>query len=117
MPGNKLEVHHHSCEILYSEWSSGITVVRIYWNLDNNNKNLYKGKIKLELKNQIGCFADLSNILLLENIDIESINADSEYSSSDKSVGTANMIIKIKNNNELNYIIEKIKQSSFVLNI
>ncbi len=110
LPGDKVEIHHSSCEILYSQWVNNLNVVRVYWGLENNN--LYKVKLYLKIDNKIGSFAAFSQILSENNVIIDSVHSDHKRHSED--FRDLYITIFLKDLVQLDEIIEKLLKSSSV---
>jgi guanosine-3',5'-bis(diphosphate) 3'-pyrophosphohydrolase len=113
LPNNDIEVHHNNCNLLYNDWSANIMVVRILW--ASNNTVLHKAKIKLLCKNQIGALANIFNIITVYNINVQSIITE-EAEETDLIV-SSEIILTVKDINELNKVVDKVNNSPFVQSV
>lgn len=117
VPGDKAEIHHSNCEILYSNSSSynnSLTIIQASWN--NNTSILYRAKIRIALDNQIGAFAAISQILAKNSVNILSISyKNASYTT--HYMPANEIIILIKNVQQLETTMKNLRESPFVKNV
>ncbi|MFL1781144.1 Bifunctional (p)ppGpp synthetase/guanosine-3',5'-bis(diphosphate) 3'-pyrophosphohydrolase [Candidatus Hepatincolaceae symbiont of Richtersius coronifer] len=112
MPGNGIEVHHSSCEILYAQWISNLDVIRIYWK--NESSLFYEAKLKIEMNHEVGALASIASILAKNKINIKSIASENIK---DKKLAVVTIILEVKDMLNLERIIKKLYTSKNVYKI
>jgi guanosine-3',5'-bis(diphosphate) 3'-pyrophosphohydrolase len=112
LPGNKIEIHHSSCEVLYSNSLQNLTITRAHWH--NKEDYLFKAKLALELAKSNNIISKILKILEKKDITVSNI----ELKNSEKN-NLMNVIvtIDIESLDNLTFIIDSLKRYKNILSI
>lgn len=112
--GRGITIHRTDCiNVLNLPESERARLIDAEWEPDSVHGQMYTVEINVYANNRTGLLVDLSKLFMEKKIDITGINVRT----SKQGTATVDMIFNIKSKEELNSLIEKIRQVESVIDI
>jgi len=112
--GRGVTVHRTDCvNIMNLPEIDRVRLIEADWQRDGTKKENYLAEINIYANNRTGILADLSRVLSEKDIDVQSINSRT----SKQGIATITLCFRIGSVEELNKLIDKLKQIESVFSI
>ncbi|MDA9231194.1 bifunctional (p)ppGpp synthetase/guanosine-3',5'-bis(diphosphate) 3'-pyrophosphohydrolase [Rickettsiales bacterium] len=99
--GSGVTIHNKPCRNMKNIAANSQMILEVCWNDDIKQKDLYKARIKILLKNQSGALADVSSAMFKRNININNIDINNR----NKEFFEIVLDVEVKNSKHLDSLI------------
>ena len=112
--GRGVTIHRTDCvNVMNLTESDGVRLIDAEWQGSNFSNGLYTAEINVYANNRTGLLVDISKIFTEKKIDLAAINSRI----SKQGTATISMTFDVHSTEELNSLVEKIRQVDSVLDI
>jgi GTP pyrophosphokinase len=110
LPNNSIEIHHSSCELIYSQWANSLKVLSANWSIEEDK--LYLVKIRVKIVNTTGTFYKIAGVLAKKKINIKAIGSTED--NYDQNMVSIDMYIEVEDTDQLSKLISSLQKISIV---
>ncbi len=115
--GRGISIHRIECKNIRNNLFPSEKFIKVYWNQEYNKKSLFPVKLHLELIDKRGIIASVTSILDKHHINIGKLNADAMRKNVPPGRGYAEIVIFVKNTQQLTDVIKNIKKVKGVIKV